>query len=146
MVAVRSHRFERFTSLVFAAGTGTVLALSAWLTPDPSGHSTHLQLGLNPCTFMQLTSVPCPMCGATTSFTLMAHGQPLQALVTQPFAALLFVLTTIVFGVSLAEVLAPRQRWSRILGWLAPYELKLAVLFLAGMGAGWIYKILVMTL
>lgn len=36
--------------------------------------STHQQLGLPPCTFADMTGVPCPACGMTTSFSLLVRG------------------------------------------------------------------------
>jgi hypothetical protein len=130
---------------VFSGGvlvaSGAVLLLAAWLEPSPLGHSTHTQLGLGQCTFLTLTGVPCPMCGMTTTFALMAHGRPFAALRTQPFGVLLFSATAGVFGVAIAETLAPRDRWARLLDWIAPWEGRLAALFLFGMGSGWLYKI-----
>lgn len=34
----------------------------------------HQQLGLPECNFKMITTVPCPSCGMTTSFTLLMHG------------------------------------------------------------------------
>ena len=82
-------------SLVLFLGTAAVLGLALWLDADPSGHSTHTQLGLNQCTLLSYTGYPCPMCGMTTTFTHMAHLQPLEAFVTQPFGVFLFLLTVI---------------------------------------------------
>jgi hypothetical protein len=36
--------------------------------------ATHQQLGLPPCTFVDVTGVPCPACGMTTSFALFVRG------------------------------------------------------------------------
>ena len=36
--------------------------------------ATHQQLGLPPCTFLEVTGVPCPACGMTTSFALLVRG------------------------------------------------------------------------
>ena len=55
-----------------------VLGVARWLAPAQAGHSTHTQLGLDPCTFLALTGWPCPMCGATTTFALMADGRIVQ--------------------------------------------------------------------
>ncbi len=136
---------ERALSGVVALGTGVVLGLAVWLEPAVAGHSTHTQLGLSPCTFLSFTGYPCPMCGATTTFALMADLRPLAALSNQPFAAFLFVSTVGAFGVSLAEVLQPRGRWGRIGALLAPIEGRLAVGFLAFMALGWVYKIVAMS-
>jgi hypothetical protein len=40
--------------------------------PLPMG--SHQQLGLPPCTFKEVTGVPCPSCGMTTSFALLVRG------------------------------------------------------------------------
>jgi Protein of unknown function (DUF2752) len=128
-------------SAVLALGLGGVLCLSAWLVPAGPGYGTHLQLGLGTCSFLALTGLPCPMCGATTTFALMAHLRPLSAFANQPFAALLFLLTTAAFAVACAEVAYPRDRWRRALSWVAAREAWLAVAFLGAMTAGWLYKI-----
>ena len=131
---------SRKLSVVLMLGTGAVLAIAVWLVPDAEGHGTHLQLGLNSCSFLTMTGQPCPMCGATTTFTLFGEAQPIAAIINQPFAALLFVLTVFLFVVSLTEVVLPRQRWSRMFAVLEPYEERLSIGFLALMGLGWFYK------
>jgi hypothetical protein len=40
----------------------------------PRTMSTHTQLGLPPCNFVDLTGKPCPACGMTTSFALLVRG------------------------------------------------------------------------
>ena len=139
-----SRDVSRLASIFLAVGTGVVIGIAIWLEPSPLGHSTHMQLGLNTCSFLSATGYPCPMCGATTTFTLMAHLRPLQALATQPFAALLFCMTVGVFGVSVAEVLQPRDRWIRFSDWIEPWEGRLAVGFLGFMALAWFYKIYLM--
>jgi hypothetical protein len=134
----------RAVSLFLALGTGAVLALAIWLSPDPAGHGTHMQLGLNNCTFLSLTGYPCPMCGATTTFALWAHLRPVAALINQPFASLLFWLTAATFGISVFELVRPGDRWARILRAAAPWEGPLAAGFLALMFLSWIYKIWLM--
>jgi hypothetical protein len=132
--------FVRATSAVLAVGIGTVFVLAALLVPNPTGHGTHLQLGLGTCTFLAFSGQPCPMCGATTTFTLMAHLQPVAAIVNQPFAAFLFCLSALTLGVAVSEVVDPRGRWGRVFGWLEPRETWMAGLFLAFMMASWFYK------
>lgn len=76
--------------LAWAAGFGIAL----WLTPNPSGHGTHTQLGLPPCPSMLLTSRPCPGCGLTTSFSASAHLRVLEAFHAHAFGPALFWLWT----------------------------------------------------
>lgn len=135
----------RLWSALLALGMGAVLVLAALLDPAPAGHGTHTQLGLGTCSFLLATGVPCPMCGATTSFTLMAHLRPLEALVNQPFASLLFMLTAGGFGVALSETIDPRDRWHRLARLAGPREATLALTFLALMTLGWAYKIWLMS-
>ena len=137
-------RTERLVSAVGMVGTGSVLGLASWLQASPIGHGTHRQLGLGVCTFLALTGQPCPMCGMTTTFTLLAHGNVISAVITQPFGLVLFSMTVGAFCVSLAELVQPRGRWSRFLDWLEPRESRLASAFLIAMGLGWLYKMLIM--
>lgn len=132
---------ERIASAGVALAGATLLAVSATLTPSPRGFGTHLQLGLGPCSFLALTGYPCPVCGATTAFALMAHLRPWAALSTQPFAAGLFLAVVAGTALAVAEVVQPRSRWSRLWSWAAPREGLLAGAFLLAMGAGWAYKI-----
>jgi len=140
---VRSRWVARFVSGAVALGLALVLALAALLEPSPAGHGTHTQLGLANCTFLELTGQPCPMCGATTSWALLAHFALVRGVVNQPFAALLFGLAVAAFGVAVAEALDPRDRWSRIARWMEPREGFLAAGFLVLMALGWVYKMMV---
>lgn len=141
---ITARTVSRLFSAAMATGSGTVLGIAAWLKPSPIGHSTHLQLGLGECTFLHMTGYPCPMCGCTTTFALAAHLHPLGAVLNQPFGAMLFAGTVAAFGVSVAEVVQPTDRWSRIAERLGPWESHLASAFLIFMTAGWIYKIAMM--
>ena len=138
-----SERPSTMVALIMMSGS--VLGMAAWLQPALEGHGTHQQLGLRPCTFLSITGYPCPMCGATTTFALMADLRVGDALVNQPFAVILFGITVGVFSVSVADLVQPRGRWTRILSWIAPYEGHLAVAFLILMGLAWAYKIALMS-
>jgi hypothetical protein len=72
-------RWVRAALVLMAVGFTAVLGVAAWLNPyaaDGSARamSTHTQLGLPPCTFAEVYGKPCPSCGMTTSFALLAHG------------------------------------------------------------------------
>lgn len=86
-----------------------MLVASAWLTPDPSGHGTHTQLGLPPCGFLWLTGLPCPACGLTTSFAWLAHGHLWASLRAHPLGLPLFVLAVLAIPVCL---LGAARAWS----------------------------------
>ncbi|OWK38451.1 DUF2752 domain-containing protein [Fimbriiglobus ruber] len=62
-----------------AAVFASILVVAVCLNPyNPDGTArtmaTHTQLGLPQCNMVQLIGKPCPSCGMTTSFTLLAHG------------------------------------------------------------------------
>ncbi|MEX0777812.1 MAG: DUF2752 domain-containing protein [Phycisphaeraceae bacterium] len=90
----------RLAAGVIFACCASVIIVAALLRPDPQGVGTHQALGLPPCGFLLTTRLPCPTCGYTTSFALVAHGQFWQALVNQPFAALLALATGVTMVIS----------------------------------------------
>jgi hypothetical protein len=140
-VSAAGRPAARLASAVVALGATGVLGIAAWLEPSAAGHSTHLQLGLAPCTFLALTGWPCPMCGATTTFALLAHGRILEGLINQPFAALLF-LGTIGIGVLAGlEAASPRGRWERLSDSTIGREGRVAAVFLGMMAGAWAWKI-----
>ena len=69
----------RLILLLLAGIWLTVFLIAAWLNPytedgTPRTMETHRQLGLPECTFKEVTGLPCPSCGMTTSFTLLVRG------------------------------------------------------------------------
>lgn len=87
----------RVAATLVAIGCLAVLLIASQLPPDPSGEGTHTLLGLQRCQFLVNTGIPCLSCGMTTSFAYFAHGQIGRAFFTQPFGAVLAVLTCLVF-------------------------------------------------
>ncbi|MFO0849767.1 MAG: DUF2752 domain-containing protein [Gemmataceae bacterium] len=72
-------RWVRGVLALMAAGFTAVFAVALWLNPYRADGTrremaTHTQLGLPPCTMVQALGKPCPSCGMTTSFALLAHG------------------------------------------------------------------------
>ena len=83
-----------------------VFAIAIRLDPyrgdgSPRALATHQQLGLPPCTFLEVTGVPCPACGMTTSFSLLVRGDLMNSLRANWVGTLLagFCLALIPWGV-----------------------------------------------
>ncbi|MCC7535331.1 MAG: DUF2752 domain-containing protein [Deltaproteobacteria bacterium] len=91
--AARSKLLSRVVWAVLGLGALTVVVIAAILHPSTEGHGTHTQLGLPPCGFLVVTGYPCPGCGLTTSFSAMAHFDPVLAAFANPFGVLLFLVT-----------------------------------------------------
>ncbi len=132
---------ERLLSIALALASGTVLAIARWLEPAAAGHGTHTELGFAPCGVLVATGWPCPMCGMTTSFTLLARGDVLGAGVAQPFGVVLFLVTAGLFVVALAEGIRPAGRWSRLDRHLSPRAGWIVLLGGIGILVGWSWKI-----
>ena len=121
--------------------TGAVLTIAALLTADTSGVGTHTQLGLGECTFLRTTGLPCPMCGMTTTFTHMAHFHWIDGLLTQPFGAVLFLMTAVVFVLASLDLIRPAGRLKRIYAFIQRFEFSWAIAMLSGLLLGWGYKV-----
>lgn len=92
---------SRIGWFVLAALPLAVIITARFLTPDPSGHGTHTQLGLPPCGFLVLTGCPCPGCGLTTAFAHMAHLNPFGAARANPFGIPLFLVSLFTIPVAI---------------------------------------------
>ena len=75
-----------------AVGLSALLAVAAWLQPDPRGLGTHQQFGLPPCTLRALFDLPCPTCGMTTAWAHLVRGELGAALRVNAAGALLAML------------------------------------------------------
>jgi hypothetical protein len=93
-------RWDRLVYALVAVGGGAVLALARLVEPAGAGFGTHLRLGLPPCTFHLLTGHPCPGCGLTTSFCLMARGRAAEAFLANAMGPLLFALVALLVPIS----------------------------------------------
>jgi hypothetical protein len=92
------------------------------------------------CLFHDLTGLPCPFCGLTRSFRLLAAGHPVEAVLHYPLSPLLalVLLLTLVSGM----VFFLRPDWRRS-GFLPPGVMRrnaglvVVVLF----AANWLYRL-----
>jgi len=127
---------NRLIAAVVLAPALSVLAVAAWLEPDPAGLGTHTTMGLPPCGFKAATGLPCVSCGMTTSFAHAADGSVATAFTVQPLGAMLALLcaaTVWVGGVGLVSgvSLVPLGRA------LGHPKVVMALLGLAGLAWGW---------
>lgn len=116
-------RNQRFATRIWCgfmtAASAAMLGLARfYLTPSPTGFETHTQLGLPPCGFFRITRIPCPTCGCTTAVTHVAHGNFLQAIVTQPFGAAVGFLALILLALGPIGIITGK--------WLGPEPFKLS--------------------
>jgi len=121
----------------------TLLGVAAVLLPSANGHGTHVQLGLQSCSFLARTGYPCFGCGMTTSISAMTHGKVGLAFYAQPFGAVscIAVFLTVITGAiqtitgkNLFRAICPRIWWIWIVvaTWLLSWAYKVA----AGIAAG----------
>jgi hypothetical protein len=79
-VRSRAHWGVRAALLVIACGLVTVFYVATRVNPyGPDGKTplrmaSHQSLGMPPCRFQEMTELPCPSCGMTTSFAHLVRG------------------------------------------------------------------------
>lgn len=127
---------------VLIVAAAALLAVAHSLHPSERGFGTHEQLGLPPCIFLQLTGIPCPSCGLTTSFAHAAHLHWLASFTTQPFGFVAFWLTALSIPAAF-YLIYRRIAWERVLH--APASNRVMYALLALYLLSWVYKIIVMT-
>lgn len=129
---------ERLLALSAVAALTALFALARMLVPDPRGFGTHEQLGLSACLSMYLFGVPCPACGMTTAFALMARGRLVEGFAAQPAGALIFVVCGAAWFAGLGA--AWTGRWVDYAPSRAVTRAMWAMVVTVFVGA-WVYKI-----
>jgi len=114
--ASRLAWWVRLNLIVMGFGLFVVFVIAAWLHPyDKSGvantQETHLQLGFPQCSFYRMTGLPCPSCGFTTSFSLLAHGDPVNALRANSVGTLLAAFGMLALPWALISAWRGRYVW-----------------------------------
>ncbi len=89
----------RVGALLMMGGAGAILIAAHLLLPAPTGYGTHEQIFLLPCIFRWVTGLPCPFCGMTTAFALLARGEWAAAFGIHVLGPVAYVVT---WGVLLA--------------------------------------------
>ena len=140
-VCMRPGLFGWLLLVGLFGGISLVWGLARWIKPYeadgmPKAMASHTQLGLPPCTFLAVTGIPCPSCGLTTSFSLMAHFDPVPAFRANPAGPILLMLSGILWIWSLVCIAHRRFYWSRkwefrLVLWLGAVFLLLLLRWLA---------------
>jgi hypothetical protein len=97
-----------------------VFATAGYIKPydadgKPASMATHRQLGLPPCTFAEVTGVPCPSCGMTTSFALLVRGDVVNSARANWVGTLLAGFCLLVIPWSVASIVSGRALFVRSL-------------------------------
>ena len=106
-----------------------------------SDGTVHTSSGFRDVRILGYSGLPCPACGWTTSFALVAKGQVITAWFTQPFGVILAVSTGVGMIVSGMEAVSPRDRWALFHGCFKAREIQFVRLLFAAMFAAWAFKI-----
>ncbi|MGQ9780399.1 MAG: DUF2752 domain-containing protein [Bacillota bacterium] len=77
--------------IFLASVVGGALVLPFFLAPSATGLGTHTRLLVAPCLFYRVSGLPCPLCGMTTSLSLLARGRLLASLTAHPLGWLAFL-------------------------------------------------------
>lgn len=112
--------------IFLSAVVGGALILPFFLAPGAAGLGTHTRLPIAPCLFYRLTGLPCPLCGMTTSLSLLARGRFLASLLAHPLGWLVF-LYLLASAAALAWAAATR-RTARLSLRATPPQLLAAIL------------------
>lgn len=139
-VVQRSFFSGRLFALAIAVGCAAVLVTATRLKPDPRGFGTHVALGLQPCSFLARTGLPCPACGMTTSFACFVRGHLLASLYVQPMGTLLAGLACVAVWGGMYIALTGRPIY-RLL-WVIPSRYYVLPLVSWGIVA-WAWKIFI---
>ena len=131
---------HRVAAAITAAACLTLLGVAAYLQPASDGHGTHEQLGLYPCVWAKSLDFPCPTCGMTTSFAHAAEGQFQAAFLTQPFGALLAIITAITFWLAAHQAIFASRVGRMTDALTSGRTLWIGAAMLA---SAWIYKIII---
>jgi hypothetical protein len=75
---------------------------------EPLRMETHRKLGLQPCTFKEITGLPCPSCGMTTSFAHLVRGDVWNSLRANAVGTVLASFCLLLIPWSAASVLKGR--------------------------------------
>jgi hypothetical protein len=126
--ASAADKSNRQVQWLLAGISGLILLAAAWVPLALVGRA-HL------CVFRNLTGYPCPFCGLTRAFLMLAHGDVVGAWQLAPLGIPLFALTVVIFLWSAAALIL-RRRLGTPLPWRWVLPLGATLLLIQ-----WIYRL-----
>jgi hypothetical protein len=136
---------DRWAGALLFSACAAILAVARWSARPPVADLTlHAETG--GCIVLDLAGIPCPMCGMTTTFRYLSHGEVLAGFLNQPFGLVLFGATVAGLALGAVECLWPRTRLRRMVRSGRARAGIIGAFLCAGMGASWLYKIVVTAL
>lgn len=126
--------FDSLADLMTLVIAVVVLAAPAFLDPGDKLLGLHTRLLLPPCLFHLVTGVPCPLCGITTSFSLLLHGRLTRSFLAHPAGPFIYltILSLTILGI-LSRLGLVKKRTISIPSWCWPFGL--ALLWVLRLGA-----------
>lgn len=128
----------RLTLVLLAGLLLAVFALAIVLDPYKDGRvwyeGTHRQMGLPGCTFKEMTKLPCPTCGMSSSFALLVRGDVLNSVKANAVGTMLAGFLLLLIPWSLASALRGRWVFIQSLEWVL---VRLVVGFMVLMFVRW---------
>jgi len=139
-IVQRVSRSGRLVAAIIAAGCLAALATAVFVTPSPTGVSSHESIGLARCQFLATSGIPCPSCGMTTSFAHFVRGNLAASLWVQPMGTLLAFTAGIAFWAGLYIAVTGKPVHRLVRGMPSLYYVVVPV----GVGiAAWAWKIFI---
>ncbi len=132
------NRKTLLQNLLITTAFAGIFVLSYSLTPDPRGYGTHEHLWLPPCYVQFFFHIPCPACGLTTAFALLAKGEWFQAFQLHWMSPFLFLAFAFLFVYSLVCLFSRKSFWNLFENKLTPYFSSFIIL---GMLLCWAIKL-----
>lgn len=132
--------YVRYAAGVVSAGCLALIAVTLYFAYGPQNPADRpVVLRIPPCGFLEQTGYPCPSCGMTTAFVLLAKGRVIESFNAQPLGFLLAV-ATVALAVMSAITAATGRLWNLPMAtW--PWWGRLLVVVGLFFGA-WGYKVL----
>ncbi len=116
-----------------------IIAASALFLPQLVAIET---IPLMPCTFLEWTGYPCPLCGTTRSFWAMANADWRWAFYNSPFGALLYISVLVFALLNIAVFSTEVLKGRKMSLSLWPHSSTKFLLALgAALAANWVYRL-----